>query len=219
MYKLYYMPGRANLAPHILLQEANVPYCLELVDFDKKAQHDPDYVLLNPNARVPTLQGNGLTMFEAAAITMYVADTYSAGKLAPPVHSPLRSAYYQWMIYLTSTVQEALNQWYHPDYFVSDPDCSVDFRQEAEARLDQMWQLLDNELVSKPFLLGDKYSACDAYLFMLATWQRGLPQSIKEWSAVAALFETILSRPAVQRTIQAENIADWFSQTVESSGA
>ena len=83
MYKLYYMPGRANLAPHIVLQETGARYRLELVDFKKQVQRSPEYLTLNPNGRVPTLIEDGFVMYEAAAITMYIADQHGEAELAP----------------------------------------------------------------------------------------------------------------------------------------
>ena len=119
MYTLYYMPGRANLAPHIVLQETAARYCLELVDFENQGQRSPEYLTLNPNGRVPTLIEGGFVMYEAAAITMYIADQHKEAGLAPPPATLSRARYYQWMVHLTNSVQEALNQWFHPNHFVS----------------------------------------------------------------------------------------------------
>ena len=110
MYTLYYMPGRANLAPHIVLQETATRYRLELVDLEKQAQRSPEYLTLNPNGRVPTLIEDGFVMYEAAAITMYIAELHGEAGLAPPPATLSRARYYQWMAHLTNSVQEALNQ-------------------------------------------------------------------------------------------------------------
>ena len=211
MYTLYYMPGRANLAPHIVLQETGAPYRLELVDFEKQAQHDPAYLALNPNARVPTLIEDGFVMYEAAAITLYIADKHGDAGLAPPPATERRARYYQWMAYLASSAQEALNQWFHPDYFVNGAQAEDAFKKNAEARLDKMWDTLDQALSESPYLLGDGFSACDAYLFMLTYWQSWLPRTPRHWPHLARFVETVQNRPSVERTFEAEGITARYS--------
>ena len=212
MYTLYYMPGRANLAPHIVLQETGVRYRLELVDFQKQVQRSPEYLTLNPNGRVPTLIEDGFVMYEAAAITMYIADQHGEAELAPPTATLSRARYYQWMAHLTNSVQEALNQWFHPDHFVSGSQTERLFKKNAEKRLENMWGNLDEALSKSPYLLGDRFSACDAYLFFLTCWQTRLKKSmIRERLHLAKFFKTVKNRPSVGRTLEAEGIASWYS--------
>ena len=212
MYTLYYMPGRANLAPHIVLQETATRYRLELVDFERQAQRSPEYLTLNPNGRVPTLIEDGFVMYEAAAITMYIAELHGEAGLAPPPATLSRARYYQWMAHLTNSVQEALNQWFHPDHFVSGTQTESAFKKNAEKRLENMWGNLDEALSKSPYLLGDRFSACDAYLFFLTCWQTRLKKSmIRERLHLAKFFKTMKNRPSVERTLEAEGIASWYS--------
>ena len=212
MYTLYYMPGRANLAPHIVLQETGARYRLELVDFQKQAQRSPEYLTLNPNGRVPTLIEGSFVMYEAAAITMYIADQHGEAELAPPPATLSRARYYQWMVHLTNSVQESLNQWFHPDHFVSGTQTESAFKKNAEKRLENMWGNLDEALSKSPYLLGDRFSACDAYLFFLTCWQTRLKKSmIRERLHLAKFFKTVKNRPSVERTLEAEGIASWYS--------
>ena len=212
MYTLYYMPGRANLAPHIVLQETGTRYRLELVDFEKQAQRSLEYLTLNPNGRVPTLIEDGFVMYEAAAITMYIADQHGEAELAPPPATLSRARYYQWMVHLTNSVQESLNQWLHPDHFVSGTQTESAFKKNAEKRLEKMWGNLDEALSKSPYLLGDRFSACDAYLFFLTCWQSRLKKSmIGERPYLAKFFKTVKHRPSVERTLEAEGIASWYS--------
>ena len=212
MYTLYYMPGRANLAPHIVLQETATRYRLELVDFERQAQRSPEYLTLNPNGRVPTLIEGSFVMYEAAAITMYIADQHGEAELAPPPATLSRARYYQWMAHLTNSVQEALNQWFHPDHFVSGTQTESAFKKNAEKRLEKMWGNLDEALSKSPYLLGSRFSACDAYLFFLTCWQTRLKKSmIRERLHLAKFFKTVKNRPSVERTLEAEGIASWYS--------
>ena len=56
MLTLFYSPGSCALASHIALEEAGADYALRRVDFASAEQTKPDYLAINPKARVPSLQ-------------------------------------------------------------------------------------------------------------------------------------------------------------------
>jgi hypothetical protein len=53
--KLYYSPGACSLAPHIVLEETGDRFELSRVDIAADQQNSPEYLRINPNARVPAL--------------------------------------------------------------------------------------------------------------------------------------------------------------------
>ena len=83
MYKLFYSPGSAALAPHAALEETGAAHELVLVDMKSNAHKKPDYLKLNPAGRVPTLVDGDQVVFESAAIMMHLADKHPASGLAP----------------------------------------------------------------------------------------------------------------------------------------
>src|ERR1051326_5231176 len=85
MYKLYYYPGNANLAPHVVLQEIGAKYELVLVDRDKQHHKSPEYLKLNPHGRVPSLVDGDLVIYETAAICLHLVDRHPEARLAPGV--------------------------------------------------------------------------------------------------------------------------------------
>lgn len=68
MFKLYYYPNNASLAPHFLLHHLNADYELLLVDKQSNAQKSADYLKLNPAGRIPTLIVGEQPIFESSAI-------------------------------------------------------------------------------------------------------------------------------------------------------
>ena len=212
MYQLFYMPARASLAPHIVLQELELPYQLKLVDFDQNAQSDPEFLAINPLGRVPALVDDGFSMYEAAAITMHLADKHGRGRLAPELDDPMRPVYYQWMSYLSTTIQETLVQWFHPDEFVDSESSRGELKQSAEQRLGKLWEPVDDALANSAYLLGENFSACDAYLFTLLCWQYELPQTPEHWPRLETWFWKVRKRPSVLRTLEAEGVPEWWSE-------
>ena len=212
MFELYYFPGNANLAPHILLEELGVPHKLTLVDRNVAAHKSPAYLKLNPHARLPTLVEGDLVLFETAAICLHLVDTHPAAHLAPAVGTSARAHFYKWLVYLTNTVQAELLVYFYPEKWCDDPAGAARLKVRAEERVAQMFDHIETALVehSGPFLLGAQYSAVDPYLFMLSRWTRLMARPARSRPALGVYLARLAERPAVQRAFAAEGIAPPF---------
>jgi len=211
MYKLFWTPGGANMAPHSALEEIGRPYELVLVDTDKGEHRRPEYLRLNPNARVPTLIDGDHTMYESAAILLYLADKHPAAGLAPAVGSPERMLFLQWLLYLTNTVQEAFMQFFHGDYFVTGEAARAELKAMAEKRLEKQWGVIDAALAANgPYLAGARFSGADLFLHMLSRWSRNCARPTSTFPQVRKLVELVKARPAVQRMMAQEGLPEPF---------
>src|ERR1700757_3697889 len=115
MYQLHYFPANANAAAHMLLEELGAKYNLVLVDRAKDAQKSKEYLKINPNGRIPTLVDDELVLFESVAIILHLLDQHPEAGLAPKVGTPERAKFYQWMTFLTNSLQEELMIWQYPE--------------------------------------------------------------------------------------------------------
>jgi glutathione S-transferase len=211
MYKLYWDPGSANMAPHAVLEEIGCPYELVLVDLTKGEHKRPDYLKLNPNARVPTLVDGDRVMYESAAIVIYLAEKHPAARLMPQPGTPGRMRFLQWLMYLTNTVQDSLTLYYHPDNYFADEAMRSALKAAAEHRLEQQWAVLDAALAADgPYLAGAEFSAADLYLHMTARWSRNCARPAASFPHVRKLVELVKVRPAVQRMMAQEGLTEPF---------
>ncbi|MGP1679097.1 MAG: glutathione S-transferase family protein [Burkholderiales bacterium] len=208
MYQLYYYPGNANLAPHILLQEIGADYKLVLVDRNKNEQKSPAYLRLNPAGRIPVLVDGGLVLYESAAICLHLADRHAGAGLAPASGSKERAQFYKWLIYLTNTVQAELLLYFYPERLADDSAAAAQIKAHAESRTGGMLDLIEAALAAGtgPFLLGAEYRAVDPYLLMLCRWTRGMHHPARARPHLARLLDTIMARPATQRAFASEGI-------------
>ncbi|MBP6898678.1 MAG: glutathione S-transferase family protein [Burkholderiaceae bacterium] len=214
MIELHYYPSNASMAPHIVLHEAGLPFRLVLVDREHGAHKRPDYLALNPNGLIPVLRDGELVLFEAAAICLHLADRVPAAALMPPLATPERAQAYKWLMWLSNTLQAMLIHYFYPERLVDAGDAAAadQVRRHAQARIAGLLDLLEAEFQRHggPWLLGDAYSICDAYAFMLCRWTRGFagPQGApaRERPQLAAWLARMLARPAVQRVIAAEGL-------------
>lgn len=211
MYKLFWAPSSANMAPHAVLEEIGCPYELVLVDTAKGEHRKPEYLKLNPNARVPTLIDGDTVMYESAAITLYLAEKHPEAKLLPAIGTPERMLFLQWLMYLTNTVQEAYMQYYHAEYFAQDAAARVDVKATAERRLEKQWATIDAALAANgPYLAGKTFTAADIFLHMLSRWSRNCARTTATFPHVRRLVDLVKARPAVMRMMQQENMTEPF---------
>lgn len=210
MYKLYYYPGNANLAPHMLLEELGVDYGLVLVDREKDAHHSAEYLKLNPNGRIPTLVDGELVLYEAAAICLHLVDRHPQAGLAPAVGTAERAHFYKWLVYLTNTLQAELLTYFYPERLADDNAAAAQVKAHAEARVGTMLDLIDNTLAENdgPYLLGACYSAADPYLLMLSRWTRMMHHPARDRLHLGRYLHVLLERPAIRRAFEQEGLGE-----------
>lgn len=159
--KLFYVPGTCSLSPHILLREMQKPFNLDKVDRQtKKAESGVDYNQLNPKSYVPALQlDSGEVLTEGASIAMFLADQPGGEKIAPRPGTLERYRMQEWLVFIASEIHKSFSP-----LFRKTPDPV--FRENLLKRL----QIPSARLDQQPFLLGEKFSAADAYLFAVLRW-------------------------------------------------
>ncbi len=207
MIQLYYNPGSASMAPHIVLEELGVPFELVLTDTSTQAHKRPEYLRLNPNGVVPTLVDGDLVLYETAAILLHLADTHAAQALMPALGTADRAQAYKWLIWLTNTLQARLIAYFYPErWSASRPD---EVKAQAQASIQPMLQQLDDQLAAhgQPWLLGATYSAVDAMAFMMGRWTRHFQDHpARSFPHLGPYLQRMLTRPAVQRVFAREEI-------------
>lgn len=211
MITLHYNPGSASLAAHIVLVEAGADFELRLVDIEQGAHRSPQYLALNPNGRVPVLVEGDRVIYESAAICLHLADTHPLAKLAPPLGSDERAQFYQWLMWLTNTLQATLIDHFYPHRKVEagNEEGARQVRSQAREQAVVLLRSLDARLAScgGPWLLGAQYTVADAYAFMLCRWTRNFPaHPARDFVHIAPWLQRVHQRPAVQRVLAAEEL-------------
>lgn len=209
MLSLHYHPGNASLAPHLLLEEIGAPFELVFVDRAQGAHKSAAYLALNPNGLIPVLTDGALVLYEAAAICLHLADTHPQAALAPALATPQRAQFYKWLAWLTNSLQATLIVYFYPERWADTPDAVAQVKAHAEAKIGALLDVLDAELARHggPWLLGDAFSAVDAYALMLCRWTRGLARPARALPHLGPYLQRALARPAVARVFEREGLA------------
>ena len=199
--KLYYSPGACSLASHIVAREAGVALDLAKVDLKAKTvEGGGDFLQVNPKGYVPALQlDDGQVLTENPAILQYLADRKPEAGLAPPAGS---FAHYRWLEmvgYLNAEVHKAWSVFFKPNL-------GAEERAGHVAHLKKRYAVLDKHLAGREFLVGDRFTAADAYLNVVTNWGGFLKVDLAEFANVAAFQQRVAKRPAVQAAMKAEGL-------------
>lgn len=207
-YKLYYALGSAAMGVRVMLEEIGASYELIETTIDMAKPRPPDQLALNPNGWVPVLIWGDQAMYECAAISVFLSDRHPEAGLAPGVDEDARGRFLQTLVYFSNSVQNAFQLNYYPDRFADTPTDEPSAQRRGNRRLNETWGVIDEQIGDGRWVLGDRFSAADIYLYMLTTWlrpARGQPpvETFPNVSRIAAEME---KRPSVQKVY-----ADWIA--------
>lgn len=205
MLTLFYSPGACSLATHITLEETGAPFEAYRVALAKGEQHTPEFLAVNPRARVPALRlDSGEVLTENPAILAYLAKTFPQAKLLPTdVLAEARCL--SMMAFLSSTVHPTFAHVFRPERFADDASAHATVRETGRrAYLDQLKEI-DGLLAGKEWAQG-QYTVCDPYLLVFYWWGTRIELPMTELANYTAHKQRMLARPAVRRAIEREGI-------------
>ena len=183
MMTLYFAPGSSSMAPHIALYEVGAPFEAVPLSFKREEMHEPAYLALNPEGKVPTLLIDGRPLTEVAAILYYLARTYPEAKLWPDTIEE-QAQVVSWMSYAAATLHPA--------------------RARGPERAKAIFAIADRRLGEREWAAG-RYSMADIHLFRIFWRFNGaIRPAPEEFPNLSAHHTRMLARDAVQRTIAAE---------------
>ncbi len=206
MYQLYYYPNNASLAPHFLLHHTQSDYNLVLVDTELNKHKSSDYLTINPAGRIPTLIDGDTFIFESAAICVHLCEKNPEYALIPPIGDKYRPLFFQWLMYLTNTLQADLMIRYYPHYHTTDKNSIASIVAAQENRIAEALAILDAHLENKEFLVGDNITACDFFLFMLSEWALPIKKSPISFKNLARYLKQLSSHPTIEAVCDLEGI-------------
>jgi glutathione S-transferase len=207
MLTFYYATNTCALASHIALEEAGAEYETRWIDFSAAEQTKPDYLKINPKARVPSLATERGVVTETPAILAFIAQTHPQAKLAP-LDDPFAFAQLQsFMAYLCSTVHVAHAHRPRAYRWADDPAAQEAMKKKVPETVAACFDLIERKMFKGPWAMGDAYTIADPYLFTIARWLEVDGVDPAAFPRVLNHRDRMAERPAVQRALQAEGLA------------
>lgn len=197
--KLYFSPGVCSLASNIIVQALDLPVSLVKVNLaDKKTSSGEDYWVINKKGYVPALElDDGSILTEGVAILQYLADQKPEAGLAPAHGTLERYRLQEWLTFINSEIHKS----YSPLFDKSTPEQTL---KTFHGKLEKRHMFIAEHLDTREFLLGNKFTVADAYLFTTMTWAGAFNIDFSAWPSLKAYQERIAALPSVQAARAAE---------------
>lgn len=184
----------------IALEELALPYCLHHVRIDAGEHRQPEFLALNPHGRIPVIidHETGMTLFESAAILLYLAE--KTGQLLPQ-QPAARWETIKWLQFHSSSVGPILGQRVYFELFAEEKNATAI---ERYRRLtDDAFAVLDHQLAtSQGYLAGDEYSIADIAQFGWMHIARIIGFDFSQYRHLSVWYQRVAQRPAVRLGIQ-----------------
>ena len=109
MLKLHFTANSRAVRTLWLLEELELPYELNRMEFHPKDLKSDEHRARHPLGRVPVLEDGDTTIFESGAIAEYLVERHANGALKPEVSDPEYPAFLQWFHYCEGMVMPPIN--------------------------------------------------------------------------------------------------------------
>jgi glutathione S-transferase len=187
------------MAPHIALREANVAFDLVKTDIRAKTLEDgSDYLEINPKGAVPALRLEGGTVLtENAAILQYVGDLAPESGLLPALGDFDRYRAIEWLNYVATELHKGFGPLWNPS-------SSEEVKEATRKLIGGKFDYVQGRLGEGPYLLGDRFTLPDAYLFVILNWTKIHGIDLSRWPGLTAYQQRVAQRPRVAETLGAE---------------
>jgi GST-like protein len=184
----------------IALEELELPYEVHSIDIGKGQQHEPEFLAISPNNKIPAIvdpdgpDGEPISVFESGAILIYLAE--KTGKLMP---SEPRARYQalEWIMWQMGNFGPFLGQVHHFKRYAPEKIPYAIDRYDKEAR--RLYGVLDRRLAEAPYVVGEDYGIADILIFPWAARHGWQEIDLTDYPNVARWYAAIEARPAVQR--------------------
>jgi GSH-dependent disulfide-bond oxidoreductase len=198
MLKFYFNGSPNPTKVALFLEEAAVAYEPHPIDTRKGDQFKPELVALNPNAKVPVIVDDGVTVFDSNAILLYLAE--KTGKFLPAKPAD-RGPMLSWLMFVATGIGPYSGQAVHFKHMAPEKVPYAEKRYMYEAN--RHFSILDAHLATHKYMVGDTYTIVDMDVW---GWARMIPFILGDdaWAKLPnlkRLHDEITARPAAARAV------------------
>ena len=197
MLKFYYNAAPNPMKVALFLEESGLDYDPVPIDGRAGDQHKPEFLAVNPNAKVPAIVDDGITVFDSNAILLYLAQ--KTGKFLPEDTSEAQAQLLSWLMFVATGVGPYSGQSVHFKNYAPEKQSYAINRYDFEA--ERHYGILDRRLAAVPYMLGETYTIVDMAVW---GWARMIPivrgeNTWRDMPNLSRLVNEINARPAAER--------------------
>ena len=196
MMTLYFAPRTRAVRVRWLLEELGVPYELRRVEFQRPERM---FAQRTPLGKIPVLEDDGVAIGESGAIVEYILERYGDGRLAPPIGSPLRGPFLQWLHFAEATAFPPLGVIVWHVVYQGDADANLGAMTGARERAEASLAVVEEALGTDDYLVGNAFSAADVMMGFTLVAAQLLGVLDARYPRLLRYLARLTERPAFQR--------------------
>jgi glutathione S-transferase len=200
MLKLHHAPNSRSGRILWLLEELQLPYELNRMDFHPKALKSDEHRARHPLGRVPVLEDGDVLIYESGAIVEYIIARHTDGALKPTPESPLFPRYLQWFHYCEGMIMPPINTIVVQTVLLPPERRSEEALGQAKRLLTNALTPLNAAMEGYDYVIGD-LSGVDFMIGHASFMSRRLGCMPEEMSQLHAYVNRLESRPAFMKGI------------------
>ena len=183
----------------VALEEMGLPYTVQVVDITKGQQHDPAFLAISPNNRVPAIvdpdgpDGAPISVFESGAILLYL--TSKTGQFVPSDERE-RVAMLEWLMWQMGGFGPMLGQVHH--FLTANADDQRYGLARYQKETARLYGVLDRRLATVEYVAGP-LTIADFSILGWAWRHERHRIDLADYPHVARWYSTLMARPGVQR--------------------
>jgi glutathione S-transferase len=155
---------------------------------------------VNPKGYVPALQlDDGTVLTEVGVICQYLADQKPESGLTAKAGTMERYRQMEVLNFASSEVHKQLGALFNPKM-------TPEMKEVQMGVIERRLNPLEKSLEGKQYVMGDRFTAADAYLFTVLNWTNPLKIDLGKWPNIKAYMGRVGARPKVQETLKAEGL-------------
>ena len=196
--KIYHAPNTRSVRIVWLCEELGLDYELEMFKLGDPSMRDPEYLKINPMARVPSLADGDVTIFESGAIVEYILTKHGGGRMRPNSDSADFPVYLQWLHYAEGMIMPHVNTLVVETILLPEDRRNPVNIDRARKQLTRMLGAVDQALGDDEFLAGE-FSGADIMTGHACTVAARLGADISDKPNVSAYIKRLNERPGLKK--------------------
>ncbi len=192
--KIFGVPQSRAYRAVWLARELGIAY--ELVPTkDASGTYTEAFLAANPNAKIPAIEDDGTVLFESMAINLYLARKHAGDSGLWPATPELEGLTFQWCFWAITEVEDASLKALMHTILLPEEHRSPDVVDEARARLQRPFEVIDQALAGRDYLLGSAFTVADLSVAAVLSWARAARIDLSAYPNLEAWLKRCLDRP------------------------
>jgi glutathione S-transferase len=216
--KIYLFPMSGRVVGIVALKNYLALDCeLKPIDLGRGDQLTPEYLLLNPNRKMPTLEDDGIVLWESNAILFYMASKHAESGVWPSdlqgQADVLRWLFWESAHWDAESVGMVSYEKGSKDVLgLGPPDPA--FIARGEQNFSRFAAVLNDSLKGKTWLVGDRLTLADFSIGGLLPSAERMALPVSRFAEVCRWYEALASLPAWQDALAARDAAQasWLAK-------